>query len=290
MRRPSRLILAAVGISLLVSACARGATTGPGDGGTSSPSSDPHQLVVRIDSCCGFVAREYTLRDIPSFSLLGDGRVFTLGPQIEIYPGPALPNVQVAQVSDEGVQRILAAARDAGLYESHDYMQPMRISDQPTTTFTLVEPEGTRHVTHVYALTETDTSGLSAADREARQRLRHFADQMGSLRNWLPQGSVGDDQSYRTHALRVYSRPFTQADQDAQPSQPSQDWPLSEPLATFGAPAPDQSGFRCGVVQGDDLKTLMPDVERSNELTPWRSGDSSYRLVFRPLLPDESGC
>src|SRR2546423_1432222 len=129
MRRPSRLILAAVGISLLVSACARHATTGPGDGGTSSPVSDPHQLVLRIDSCCGFVAREYSLRQLPEFSLLGDGRVFTLGPQIEIYPGPALPNVQAAQVSDEGVRRILASARDAGLYESHDYTQPMRISD-----------------------------------------------------------------------------------------------------------------------------------------------------------------
>src|SRR5437588_2237858 len=124
MRRPSRLILAAVGISLLVSACARGATTGPGDGGTSSPSSDPHQLVVRIDSCCGFVAREYTLREIPSFSLLGDGRAFTLGPQIEIYPGPALPNVQVAQVSDEGVQRILAAARHSGHYHRQHHLPP----------------------------------------------------------------------------------------------------------------------------------------------------------------------
>jgi hypothetical protein len=68
------------------------------------------------------------------------------------------------------------------------------------------------------------------------------------------------------------------------------DWPLTEPLATFGRPVPDQPALRCGTVSGDDLHTLRPLFEQSNELTPWRSDGTSYTLILRPLLPDESGC
>ena len=34
----------------------------------------------------------------------------------------------------------------------------------------------------------------------------------------------------------------------------------------------------------------MPLVEQANQLTPWTSDGSQYGLLFRPLLPDESGC
>jgi hypothetical protein len=47
---------------------------------------------------------------------------------------------------------------------------------------------------------------------------------------------------------------------------------------------------RCGSVEGADLEELRPLVKEANQLTPWRSGDDVYHLVFRPLLPDESGC
>ena len=70
-------------------------------------------------------------------------------------------------------------------------------------------------------------------------------------------------------------------------------WPLTTPLATFGAP-PIQggglNGTRCGVVEGTDAATLRPLLEKANQLTPWTSGGKTYSLRVRPLLPDESGC
>jgi hypothetical protein len=247
-------------------------------------------LVLRVDTCCGFVTPDTTLRAIPWFSLLGDGAVVTEGPQIEIYPGPALPNIQEANATDEAIRRILAAARDAGLFESHDYTEPTTISDAATTIFTLVEADGTRHVTRAYALMESDDSSLSSGDREARARLRHFVDQLGRLREWLPRGSMGDDHPYRFDELRVYAQELRPEDAANGPEEPVEHWPLNRPLATFGDTSDRYAGWRCGVVGGGDLDTLRPHAGRSNELTPWESGGANYRLLFRPLLPDEHSC
>ena len=46
----------------------------------------------------------------------------------------------------------------------------------------------------------------------------------------------------------------------------------------------------CGTVTGGDLATLLPLLQKANQLTPWASGGRRYALTFRPLLPDETGC
>jgi hypothetical protein len=282
----------AILLVLLLSACAN-AATGPRNGGDSPSTAPDHptganDLVLRVDSCCGFTAFEYTLRQLPPFTLTGDGRVFTQGPQIEIYPGPALPNVQEQTITEDGIQAILDAARDAGLGESHDYIEPMTISDAPTTIFTLVDANGTRHVTRAYALTESNDDGIPPKDREARQKLRKFWDRLGDLQSWLPQGSVGDQHEYQPTALRINERTYVATDAD--PEQQPKDWPLQQPLSSFGEPVEGQQDMRCGTVDGSDAQTLLPDIKRSNELTPWVSDGTRYRLFVRPLLPDESGC
>jgi hypothetical protein len=43
-------------------------------------------------------------------------------------------------------------------------------------------------------------------------------------------------------------------------------------------------------VTGSDLATLLPLVQTANQLTPWTSGGKEYTLLFRPMLPDETGC
>jgi len=47
----------------------------------------------------------------------------------------------------------------------------------------------------------------------------------------------------------------------------------------------------CGTVSGQALSALLlPAVREANQLTPWVSGGERYRILFRPLLPDELGC
>jgi hypothetical protein len=44
------------------------------------------------------------------------------------------------------------------------------------------------------------------------------------------------------------------------------------------------------VLAGDDLDQVVAVAAPTNSLTPWLSAGAEWRLVFRALLPDESGC
>jgi hypothetical protein len=290
--------------ALLLSACGRlnqddagsggsGSSGGTGSSGGIDHPTGANDLVLRMATGGGFVTLETNLRAIPNVSLYGDGRLITQGPVIEIYPGPAMPNLQVAQLTEEGVQAILAEAEKAGLLGKDATYDYPCVADLPTTTFT-VNANGATHTVSAYALGfETGTTGATGGcgdasiDTEARAQLAAFSAKLGDLRSWLPEGSIGDDQSYTPTELRIYVRPYI--DNPELEQQPTE-WPLSTPLASFGTADKNLDETRCGVVSGDDLETLLPLANAANELTPWTSDAKDYALIFRPLLPDEHGC
>ncbi|MGH2573524.1 MAG: hypothetical protein ACRDGU_08615 [Actinomycetota bacterium] len=274
-------------LTVLAGACA-GLATGRGADGIDHPT-DPGRLVLRVEQGGGFVPVEYALRDVPIFSLYGDGLIVTTGPQIAIYPGPALPNLVATRISDAGIQAILRAARDAGLLGRDRHYDNPGIADAATTTFAVVA-EGRRHVVSAYALGVDEPPGLIPEDeREARRKLSEFQARLSDLRRWLPEGSVGEERPFEFDELRIFVRQGAQAPQDEGLEQPEMKWPLQDGLAGFGLEVLDLE-FRCGSMEGASLETLLPLVQNANELTPWRDGGELYSLIFRPLLPDESGC
>ena len=263
-----------VGAVLLGTACARVSASRQG---IDHPTG-PHDLILRIDLQGGFIAPQAQLRRVPLLSLSGDGRLVVPGPQIEIYPGPALPNLQVMTISDAGIQAILSAARTAGLLGPNLTYSDQRIADAPTTVFTVVAA-GARHVVSVYALGDGQrTSG-------AVEKLAAFQAKMTDLPSWLPAGSLGPEHAFRTDELRVYVFPYQRQDDLIQPVK---DWPGGS-FAGFRRLA-DVSYLRCGTVAGSALPAVLSAAQRANELTPWRADGRLWSLVFRPLLPDESGC
>jgi hypothetical protein len=271
---------------LLAASCSRSTGTG-GDGSGIEHPTGANDLVLRVDTGGGFVAPSWALGQVPQFSLFGDGRLITQGPQIEIYPGPALPNLLVQTISKKGLQAILEAARKAGLTGPDANYEFPCITDAPTTTFTLVAG-GKTHVISAYALGANQGS-CAGSNAEARSKLAAFQTKLGDLSSWLPKDSVGRQSSFRPSELRVYVQPYS-GPPDPMLRQRSVDWPLSEPLASFGSSQTAFAPMRCGVVGGTDLSLLLPKAKRANELTPWRSGGRSYSLIFRPLLPDEHTC
>jgi hypothetical protein len=283
------LAVGTVVLGLTLSGCARFAA-GSEPSPSPTPTPLPDSLALRVETGGGFVAPSFALRQVPQFTLLADGRVITQGPQITIYPGPALPNLLARSLTPEGVQAIVDAAREAGLDGPDHAYDRQTVADAPTTTFTFVEGSRT-HVISVYAL---DVGGAPIADAggsdevQARRALSEFRSKLFDLERWLPAGFVGPESTFEAHAIRVYVQEPATSDRTL--AQEPIDWPLAEPLATFGLPVPDQPALRCGTVGGDDLDTLRPRFEQSNELTPWRSDGTSYMLILRPLLPDESGC
>jgi len=286
-----RAIAAVAAVSLLVAACADGSSTTSttSGGGTIDHPTGARQLVLRVATGGGFTAPEYQLRTIPEFSLYGDDSIITPGPQIEIYPPPALPSIQTQPVSEDGVQAILQAAIDAGVDTGVDMtdMGSTMIADAPTTTFT-ISVNGATNTFAVYALgmgSGDCPKGMAAAECDARTALSSFVGQLSKLDGWLPAGSLGEMATYDPTGSRVY---VGDVRHDEQLPQKKAAWPLEPPLASFGDDT--GTGYRCGVVTGSDWTTLQPVAAGTNELTPWTSDGTSYGLVFRPLLPDETGC
>jgi hypothetical protein len=244
------------------------------------------QVVLRVTDGGGFVPVEYNLTSTPEFTLYGDGRVIVSGPVIAIYPGPALPNLQTAVISEEAISAILSAAQETGLLQNGiDYGQP-GITDVSTTTF-VVNVGGKTYQSSVYALgMEAGASGLTMAQQQARAALQDFRGKLADLTAFTSDPTSWS--SYVYQAMAVYSQPVgATASTDSTDITPGRlDWPLGD-LSTLGTPV--DPGFRRVVVSGQDLETLQqkPPLAKANAITLWTSGGRDYHLYFRPLLPDE---
>jgi hypothetical protein len=294
----SRKLWALLPLMFVLGACGRlsdggGSTGGDGTGGTGSSGIEhptgADEVVLRVAYEGGFVPVDYALRSIPSWTLYGDGTLVMQAPQIEIYPPPALPGLTATPISEEGVQAILEAARDAGVMDGDASYGNDCIADAATTVFT-TNANGTTSVVSAYALDVGEPAGSCGNEQEADERaaLAEFQMQLGDLSSWLPAGSVGQEQPLDPSELRVYAQPYRG---EPEPPQDEVAWPLGEPLDAFGDPVEDFGApMRCGVVAGEDLSTLLPVAGSANEITPWTSDGGEYQLIFRPLLPDERGC
>jgi hypothetical protein len=301
MYRTRTLLVAA---AIVAAACTPG--TGAGtpppsaslDGSPSPPATTtgivhptgPGSLVVRIEHAGGFVAPGWILTQLPVISIYGDGLVVTQGVQIAIYPAPALPAIVQSRVSEAGLQQILQAARSAGLLGPDRHLDNPGIADAPTTVFT-VTADGATHTTAAYALREgEDSPKVPADERVARDELAAFAARLQDLRGWLGAEVTDPDAAFDFGGLRVFAAP-AEPDPNAEVEPSFADWPLTEPLDTFGTQLTGYGAVqRCGVVSGADLATLRKRLDNANALTFWRGGGSTYQLQLRPLLPDEFGC
>ncbi len=260
------------------------ATSGTQTRGLAHPE-DADELVLRMETVGGFVPVEYNLTMVPEFSLYGDGRVIETGPMPAIYPGPALPNLQTAPISEEAIQEILDSAREAGLFDpTFDYGQP-GITDVGTTVFT-VNAEGQTYRSEIYALgMEEGAGGLSMEQLQARAAVSDFRARLMDLTTFEAGEIVWEPYAFET--LDVFSRPTNPAaSSDPTDVQPNRlEWPL-EDLETAGE-AVQPEGYRRLTVTGTDLETLRPLLAEATQITIWESAGQDYNLSFRPLLPDE---
>jgi hypothetical protein len=289
MNRFARPLLpAALALSLLT-ACSSGpgGSTGPID----HPSGD--DLVLRVEFGGGQI-RDWYLTGFPPFTLTGDGRVIVPGAQIDIFPSPALPAVNVRKLSEEGIQAILKEVARTGLFSKDQNFQAAQnfVADAGDTIFIL--HAGGKDVTvKVYGLGTFDPPGnyhgVSKEELAANRTLSLLSQQLGNLDAMLPATSWVDKdwQPYQAEALRLLVR-----NADADPPDESGignalvDWPGDSDPATFGDPTSDGSQ-RCGVVSGKDADDWYAALRSANGLTRFVKGDHRYQVTVRFQLPDE---
>lgn len=273
---------------LFLMSCAD-APADPGAGNGIDHGTDGHDVLVRVAFEGGFVAREWTYRSLPSFSLYGDGRLVLPGAQIELYPGPALPAISTRTVTEAGIQATLTEVLDSiqGVPDEMLDMGSVGMADVPTTVIT-VHAGGVDRTIKVYGLSELTERPETMSEEEflARGKLQELVTKLGGLESWLPEGSLGTEKMYDGSGARLFVSEYQQVDLPQEPIR----WPLSENLDRFGAPASGSDTYRCGVVEGSDWTAVREAASQANELTPWTEAGSRFSILFRPLLPDESGC
>jgi hypothetical protein len=294
---------AALCLVLLTGACAQRAGGAPG--APTSPSAalpaDPESLVLRIQRIGGFLPVGVTEASLPVVSVYADGRVITEGPVDAIYPGPALPNVQVQQISRADVAVLVDRALAAGVGDTADLGVP-GVADAATTRFT-VGTETQTYVRDVYALGEaggttrtgggtgapaqpTVASQLTPDQQAARQKLLDLTDALTDLEGTLGAGAVGPSRPYVPSAVAAVVTDWRPRASD--PPQPAKAWPGP---ALPGLPLGGQAGLTCVTASGADAAALLDAARQANALTPWTTPDGTrWSVTFRPLLPDEVDC
>ena len=252
-------------------------------------------VVVRISTGGGFVPVEVNLAGLPTYTLYGDGTVIRTaaapaGAATSLAGAIAPQPLETGHLDEAAVQQLLGQAKGAGLLApgAIDYgdMGSVGVADMPTTTVTLTTDGGTVDRA-AYALGGGAVPGghnLSAAQQSARAALSGFVA--------LTEGSPADAKPYVPERLAVFVAPRLEQPDGATDAEPAE-LPLAADLAALTkAGANSAAGFGCTVVEGNAVPKLLAATANPSPSGLWRApgGHEAYRVVVRPLLPDETGC
>ncbi|GAA2846629.1 hypothetical protein Acy02nite_04560 [Actinoplanes cyaneus] len=278
MTRTRGLLTAAVPL-ILMAGCAR-----PGEAGsaaepvTESAAATP-AVLVRIAQEGGFVPANYAYGRLPDITVYADGRVISNGPVPMIHPGPALPNVLVAQITPARAQQWADDALKAGVKSGADLGTP-GITDIPDTVITATS-QGRTETVRVNALRQArpDDPNLTADQRAARKKLVAYAD---ALTGFAAETGSPAPAAYRPVTLVALVEQYVPGDA----KQEERAWPGP---ALPGEELNPGTGLHCVAVTGAAKDLVQAAAEKANQLTPWTSGGKQWRVTFRPLLPEETG-
>ena len=237
----------------------------------------PDDVVIEYSELSGFTTREYAFQQPPVVIVSGDGRVFTTGPQIEIYPGPALPNIQVGTITEEAVQQLLSIADTAGLFADIDYTEESMVADASTATVTM-NVDGATWVHSAYALGIDEPGKPVSPERAA---LREFTAQLSDLAS-----TVGADQLGPVDAF-VPENYLIQATEAATPVTTGEDGivPTVVEWPTTTADVALADAADCAVVAADAVGDLFTTAD---QLTYFDDGGVIYQVTAVQQLPQRS--
>lgn len=233
------------------------------------------EVVFSYAEVGGFTTREFAFQQTPNVLVSGDGRVFSPGAQIAIYPGPLLPAVQVQPITEAGIQALLSAAQDAGLFAEIDYEQPTNIADASTARVE-INVGGETFVHEAYALGLAQP-GSGAESTPERQALAEFLMELGDLAALVGTDNLGDTELFAPETYEIEAIPV-------------------DDLSAFGSDGieptvvewPSDVGVRlaaateCTRVSATEIEAVLAEA---NQLTFFDDDGVTYQLLARPALP-----
>ena len=245
----------------------------------SSIPSGAQDVVIKITNEGGFVPAGFAFVNLPSLLISGDGRVFTPGAMIEIYPGPLLPAISERSITDEGISKVLQLADDAGLLGAPlDYSTPgaIAIADAPDTVV-VINVNGKVYEHRANALGFDMPEG--SLSTPARDNLNTFVTLISDIAKVAGSDNLGDEQifvpeQYRFQALVVDPTQFTD------PAPTIVAWP-------DGTGAVLAESLQCATVTANAVEELFTEA---TQLTFFEEADVTYQLSAVGVLPGDATC
>ena len=270
------------------------APTGGNDGAIEHPTGADEAVLV-MEETGGMIAGGDATQ-LPTFVMLGDGRVIVQGAQTLEFPGPALPPLIERTLTEDGIQEVLEAVEETNLFTTDTALTAAQniITDVTDTVFTL-NANGTEVTVSAYGLccldaTMLDNDMIDPAEREAYEVLAQLRDALMTIDTsvsadaWEAEGW----QPYEPEAFRLYVRDVTGEPTQGDVPEQVREWPTDEDPAGFGGDAGIGDGTTCGVVEGEAGQAWLADLNAANQVTVWTSdGDDRWSVRARPLLPHE---
>jgi hypothetical protein len=234
------------------------------------------EVVVSYSEVGGFTTREFAFQQTPNVLIAGDGRVFSPGAQIAIYPGPLLPAVQVQSITEEGIQDVLAAAADAGLFADVDYTIDSNIADATTARVT-ISANGETWIHEAYAL---GMGGPGGAETPERQALLDFVMQLGDLQQLVGEDALGESELFEPSEYAIETLVVDDLSAfGTEGIEPTVvEWPADVPVRLADAQ-------ECTVVPASEVGPILADAD---QLTFFEDAGVTYQVLARPVLPGQA--
>ena len=239
-------------------------------------STQPDDVILTITDEGGFAPVEMLLNRHPRYVLQADGRLYSPGAVMAIYPGPMLTPVFVGTVDDATLANILDLVTATGLPDTarlEDTTASSQVADATTTVITYFDGTA-KHVLSVYAL------GIAMQQSEVAQSASELVEAIDRAA-----ADLTDVREYKPTKVEIRTgENLTMADPEFRSTQP---WPLA--IAPSKIPESNH-GWRCVVVEGPPATDLLEIFGAANQATVWEYEGTEYPLIARGLLPGETGC
>jgi hypothetical protein len=283
MRAPSPRLAVVSLVAVLVAACGSPAA---------SPSPQPEPPVdatVRLRvTTVQALPPPATFTWLPTIVITLDGRVLTGGAVPAIFPGPLVNPIVERQISAAGWDRVVAAARAAGLLGAvRDFTGGQMPPGSQITRLEIVADGFLYELSGDAGRTFNCITTPCMSPPGTPEAFAVFVNSLGDLASITGPGELGPERIHEPAGFAVLVIPGKPDDQGV--PQPALAWPLPGGFKAFGEPLQDGSGGRCGLITGADVGVVRPVFAAATQITPFRdpTDDSLHGLVVRPLLPGD---
>ena len=229
---------------------------------------------------------------LPYAHITDDGVVVTQGPVPAIFPGPLVPPLFGAPISEAGFNQVVERARALGLLDGDgDFSPPDPVVGGLSGLIELRVDGAMREISG------DPNSGIQCITTPcdpapgSPEAFGTYWRELGDLRS-LVGDELGADTSYHPEGYALLVGVALPDDAGLDPQVLA--WPLETPLAETGVPVGNADVPRCATVEGEDAATLEASFATANQLTQWVDAGvdpaDAVAIAVRALLPGDDPC